>query len=381
MSDLKTDEFFMNLAIKEALKGLGFTSPNPIVGAILVDPLTKEVISKGYHRGYGLPHAEIEAIEKAGEKAKGAVLYVTLEPCNHFGKTPPCTKRILEVGIKKVVCGIRDPNPVAGGGLEFLASNNIEVKVGVLEDKVKEITRFFLSRVLRKRPWVIAKIASSLDGKIAVSTGDSKWITDLKARKFAHKLRKICDAILVGKNTIIKDDPELTCRLVKGRNPIRMVLDTNLSLDPNNYKVFEVGPDKKTIIICGEKASKEKELEFKKKGVEVWRLPLKENKIDLNALMKKCFAFGINSILVEGGGKTHGTLVEEKLVDEFFYVIGPVIIGDRYGVPAIESKPIKSLKEALYLQNLKVRKIGNCFLFHGYTETGISLLKTSLGKL
>lgn len=379
MSSLATDEFFMKLAVKEALKGLGYTSPNPIVGAILVDPSTKKVISKGFHRGYGLPHAEVEAIEKAGKKAKGSILYVTLEPCNHFGKTPPCTIRIIESGIKEVICGIRDPNPVARGGIELLSSHGIKVKVGILEDRVKEITRFFLSRVLRKRPWIIAKFATSLDGKIAVSTGDSKWITDLEARKFAHKLRKICDAILVGKNTVIKDDPELTCRLVKGKNPLRMVLDTNLSLDLI-YKVFEVDSDKRTIVVCGEKASKDKEIFLKNRGIEVWRIPLKEDKVDLNALMDKCFEFGINSIMIEGGGKIHGSFFEQNLVDEIFYVIGPLIIGDREGVQAVESKPLKSLKEAFYLENLKVRKLGSCFLFHGYTQTGFSLLKTPLDK-
>lgn len=379
MSKHATDEFFMRLALKEALKGLGYTSPNPIVGAILVDPSTKEVISKGYHRGYGLPHAEVEAIEKAGKRAEGATLYVTLEPCNHFGKTPPCTTKIIKSGIKEVVCGIRDPNPVARGGIELLSSHGVRVKVGVLEDKIKEITRFFLSRVLRKRPWIIAKFAASLDGKIAVSTGDSKWITDLEARKWAHKLRKICDAILVGKNTVLKDDPELTCRLVKGKNPLRMILDTNLSLDLT-YKVFEVDSEKKTIVVCGEKASKDKEILLKIRGIEVWRLPLKEDKVDLHALMDKCFEFGINSIMIEGGGKVHGSFFEKNLVDEIFYVIGPLIIGDREGVQAVESRPLKSLKEAFYLENLKVKKLGSCFLFHGYTQTGLSLLKTPLDK-
>ncbi len=374
-----SDEYFMKIAIKEGYKGLGYTSPNPAVGAVLVNPLTKEIIAKGYHKRYGYPHAEVEAIYKAGEKAKGAHLYVTLEPCSHHGKTPPCTEKILEVGISKVICAIRDPNPVARGGLEILKSKGVEVKAGVLEKEAKILTRFFLSYILRKQPWVIMKVASSLDGKIAVSTGDSKWITGEEARKYGHKLRHICDAILVGKNTVIKDDPELTCRLVKGKNPIRIVLDTKLSLS-SDYKIFKIDKDKKTVIACGEKASFKKEEAFKNKGIEVWRLPLKRNKIDLKALLEKCYEKGISSLLVEGGAKIHGSFLEENLVDEIFYFVGPVIIGDKKGIMAIEREPLARLNEALFLKDLHVKKLGNSYLFHAYTQTGLNLLNIPLGE-
>jgi len=377
--DLKnlSDEFFMKIAVKEGYKGLGWTSPNPPVGAILVDPLTKKIIAKGHHKKFGYPHAEVEAINKAKEKAKGSILYVTLEPCSHYGKTPPCTEKIIEAGISKVVCGIRDPNPIAKGGLEYLKSKGIEVKVGVLEREVKILTRFFLSHILRKRPWVIMKVASSLDGRIAVSTGESKWITGEKARKYAHKLRHICDAILVGKNTILKDNPDLTCRLIKGKNPIRIVLDTYLSLEPN-FKIFEVNKNKKTIVVCGEKADFQKEKFLKDKRIEVWRLPLEKEKIDLNALLEKCNENNICSILVEGGGKVHGSFLEKNLVDEIFYMIGPVIIGDRKGTLAVEREPLKSLKEALFLKNLEIKKLGDSFLFHCFTNEGLTLLNTPL---
>ena len=374
------DEIFMKIAIKEGYKGLGWTSPNPSVGAVLVNPLTQEIIAKGYHKRFGFPHAEIEAIKKAGEKARGAILYVTLEPCSHYGKTPPCTEKILEAGISKVICGIRDPNPIAKGGLEYLKSKGVEVKVGILEKEVKILTRFFLSHILRKRPWIIMKVASSLDGKIAVSTGESKWITGEKARKYAHKLRHICDAILVGKNTIIKDNPELTCRLVKGKNPIRIVFDTYLSLNPE-FKIFEIDKTKKTIIVCGEKIDVEKEKIFKEKGVEIWKTPLKNGKIDLIAFLKRCEDNNICSILVEGGAKIHGSFLEENLVDEIFYFIGPIIIGDKKGIPAIERTPLRTLKEALFLKDLKVKKLGNSFLFHSYTDKGLSLLNTPLAFL
>ena len=372
-----TDEYFMKIAIKEGYKGLGKTSPNPAVGAVMVTPDKKKIIAKGYHKAYGLPHAEVEAIKKAKEKAKGAILYVTLEPCSHYGKTPPCTEKILEAGISEVICGIRDPNPVAKGGLEILKNHGIKVKCGVLAKDVKILTRFFLSRILRKHPWVIMKVAGSLDGKISVSTGDSKWITGPEARKYSHKLRAISDAILVGKNTVIKDNPELTCRLIKGKNPVRIILDTNLSLNPD-YKIFKVSKNKKTIIACGDHISQEKENIFKKKGVEIWKLPLKNQKVDLNALLKKCYESGISSLLVEGGGKVHGSFLNEDLVDEVFYFVGPIIIGDKKGTPAIEGKPLSSLKEAIYLNDLKIKKLGNSFLFHAFTEKGIKLINTPL---
>lgn len=376
-----SDEFFMKIAIKEGYKGLGWTSPNPPVGAVLVDPITKQIVAKGYHKKFGYPHAEAEVIKKAGEKAKGSILYVTLEPCSHYGKTPPCSEKILEAGISKVICGIRDPNPIAKGGLEYLKSKGIEVEIGIFEREVKILTRFFLSHILRKKPWVIMKVASSLDGRIAISTGESKWITGDLARKYAHKLRHICDAILVGKNTILKDNPELTCRLIKGKNPVRLVLDTHLTLDLN-FKIFEVDETKKTIVVCGEKVDSEKEKVLRKKGVEVWKLPLnKKGKIDLNALLEKCNENNICSILVEGGGKVHGSFLEENLVDEIFYTVGPIIIGDKMGVPAVEREPLESLKSAILLKEIKVKKLGDSFLFHCYTERGLNLLNTPLTSL
>lgn len=372
-----TDEHFMKLALREGYKGLGKTSPNPPVGAVLVEPKTLKIIAKGYHRGYGLPHAEVEVIKKANEKAKGAILYVTLEPCNHYGKTPPCTKKIVEAGISKVICAIRDPNPLAQGGLEILKSYGIDVKSGILEREAKVLVRFFLSQILRKSPWIIVKVASSLDGKISVSTGDSKWITNLKARKMVHKLRGTVDAILVGKNTILKDNPELTTRFVKGKNPIRIILDTNLSLYPE-FQVFKIEKNKKTILVCGEHIFSEKEKIFKKKAVEVWKLPLKEKRIDLRALIEKCYQEKITSLLIEGGGEVIGSFINEGLVDEIFYFIGPLIIGDRDGIPAVKGRALQSLKEALFLEEIKVQKLENTFLFHAYTLRGLELLSFPL---
>lgn len=377
---LKPDEYYMRLAIKEAYKGIGWVSPNPPVGAVIVDPASGEIIAKGYHRAYGLPHAEREAIAKAGKLAQGAYLYVTLEPCCHYGKTPPCTEAILEAGIKKVVCGIRDPNPIACNGLILLKEKGLEVKVGVLAEEVKYLTRFFLSRILRKRPWVIAKVAQSLDGRMAVSSGDSKWLSGDEALKFAHKLRAQVDAILVGKNTVLKDNPELTVRLVKGKNPLRIVLDTRVELSPE-FKVFEVAEDKKTVLVCGDEVTEEKLTTFRKKGVTIWKLPLKKGRIDLGALLNKAYSEGITSLLVEGGGRVHGSFLEEGLIDEVFVVISPLIIGDSEGIFTFQRKPLEKLIEAIPLYKVKMKKLGKDFLFSALTKEGLSLLNTPLEEL
>ena len=375
---LKSDEYYMKIAVKVAHLGLGYTSPNPAVGAVVVDPKTGEIVAKGYHRAYGLPHAEVEALEKAKERAKGAYLYVTLEPCCHQGKTPPCTEAIIKAGIKRVVCGIKDPNPIACGGLGILQSHGVEVKSGVCAEEVAYLTRFHLSRVLRKRPWVMMKVASTLDGRIATSTGESKWITDEPARKFAHKLRAIADAILVGKNTVLKDNPELTVRMVKGKNPIRLILDTKLSLSPD-YKVFEVDETKQTIIFCGEEALKDKERIFIERGVEVIRLPCGEDgEVQLKALLSFCQERGITSILVEGGGKVHGSFLKEELYDEVFFMYGPLILGDPLGIPSIQAKPLKGLEEAVRIFQIKIKRYGGSVLIHGLTKSGLELIQRAV---
>lgn len=376
----RDDVFYMRLALREAYKGYGKTSPNPPVGAIVVDPTSGEVISRGYHRAYGEPHAEVVALHKAGDRARGAILYVTLEPCCHYGKTPPCTEAIINAGIKRVVCGIRDPNPIACNGLIQLRQRGVEVKVGVLAEEIKYLKRFFLSRILRKRPWVMVKVAQSMDGRIAVSTGDSKWISGYRARVFAHKLRSIADAILVGKETVLKDDPELTTRLVRGKNPIRIVLDTNATLSPK-FKVFQVSDTKKTILVCSEKVSKDKLADFERQGVQVWQLPVEDRGIDLNCFLERANLEGITSILVEGGGVLHGAFLRKGLIDELFIVIAPIIIGDPKGVFSFMAEPLERLKDAHRLYDLKLKKLDECYLFHGFTEGGINLLNTHLEYL
>lgn len=374
------DTHYMRIALREAYKGLGKTSPNPPVGAVLVDPQSGKIISKGYHRGYGLPHAERVAIDKAKAQARGAYLYVTLEPCAHHGKTPPCTSAIISAGIRRVICGIRDPNPRANRGLDILKEMGIEVAVGVLSKEVKYLTRFFLSRILRGRPWVIIKVAQSVDGRIGVSSGDSKWISEEKARVFAHKLRSMCDAIVVGRITVERDDPELTTRLVKGKNPLRIILDSKATLSPK-YRVFSVDDDKKTILVCGDNTPQERILPFVERGVEVWRVPLKGDHLDLRALLEMCQKANINSLLVEGGGILHGAFLEEGLVDELFVVVAPILIGDPLGVFSFVAKPLKTLSQAHELFQVTYKKLGRNLLIHGFTKEGKALLDTPLEYL
>ncbi len=355
------DVYFMKLALREGRKGLGRTSPNPPVGAVVVKE--GRVVGKGYHRRAGTPHAEVHALREAGEDARGATLYVTLEPCNHHGRTPPCTEAILKAGITRVVIGCSDPNPKARGGAEYLASKGLQVEKGVLLRECATLCRFFLKVAMRGLPWVLAKSAMSLDGRIATRTGDSKWITGEEARRYGHRLRAVCDAILVGKGTVLADDPALTCRLKGGRDPVRFILDTNLSL-PLTARVFrERG---RTVVWCGEDAPSAKEKSLSEIGVEVWRLPLKEGKVDIRAGLLRSAQEGILSVLVEGGARVHGAFFDAALVDEVAFFYGPLVIGGEKAPAAVGGRGPERLSEALYLANFRLRRLGDSFLVEGF---------------
>ncbi len=355
------DEIFMRLAIREGRKGLGRTSPNPPVGAVVVKE--GKVVGRGYHRRAGTPHAEIHALREAGEAARGATLYVTLEPCNHYGRTPPCTEAILTAGIKRVVIGCQDPNPKARGGAEYLASKGLEVETGVLLEECAILCRFFLKAIKSGLPWVLSKAAMSLDGRIATRSGDSKWITGERARRYGHRLRNIYDAILVGKGTILADNPALTCRLRGGRNPIRIILDTSLSL-PLEAKVFQ--EEGRVIVWCGEEALASKEALLREWGVEIWRLPLKNGWVDLKAGLFCAVKAGILSVLVEGGAKVHGSFFDASLVDEIAFFYGSLIIGGEGAPTAVGGQGPLKLSEAKRLQNYRVRRFGDSFLVEGF---------------
>jgi diaminohydroxyphosphoribosylaminopyrimidine deaminase/5-amino-6-(5-phosphoribosylamino)uracil reductase len=262
------DAHFMKMALKLAKKGQGYTSPNPMVGAVIVKD--GELKGQGYHQAAGLTHAEVNAIEDAGSEAKGATLYVNLEPCNHTGKTPPCTRKILEAGIRRVVVAMEDPNTQAGGGAVFLKAHGIDVQTGVCEVPAKKLNEAFIKYVRTQRPFVILKCAATLDGRIGTRTGDSKWVTGAKSRNFVHLLRHAVDAILVGIGTIQADNPRLTTRLdsQNGLDPVRIVLDTHLSISPD-ARILQLDSNSDTILVTGTAVTSAQKKLIEKKGVKI----------------------------------------------------------------------------------------------------------------
>ena len=326
MDDIK----FMRRALELAQMAEGDTSPNPMVGAVIVDG-DGNIVSEGYHHKAGQPHAEINALAAAGDKAEGATVYVTLEPCSHYGRTGPCCEALIKAGVKRVVSAVTDPNPlVAGRGLNRLREAGIEVTEHVCEDEAKKLNEKFFFWITHKRPFVSLKYAMTLDGRLAAAGGDSKWITGEEARTYAHNLRKTHDAVLVGKNTVLQDDCELTTRMVEGKNPIRIVLDSNAAI-PLNAKILN--GEAKTIIAVSEAAPQDKLDELQKlTTVEVLKLPQRNGHLDLQVLLEKLAAMEITSVLVEGGSEVHGAFNDAGLAERVYAFIAPKIIGGKNAI-------------------------------------------------
>ncbi|MBT9132483.1 bifunctional diaminohydroxyphosphoribosylaminopyrimidine deaminase/5-amino-6-(5-phosphoribosylamino)uracil reductase RibD [candidate division NPL-UPA2 bacterium Unc8] len=355
------DERYMKAALRLAVKGRGYVSPNPMVGAVIV--YDGQIVGKGYHKKAGLPHAEINALKESGEAAKGATLYVNLEPCNHQGKTPPCTDKIIEAGISKVVVAMEDPNPLnSGEGFRRLKSAGINVKTSILENEARQLNEAFIKFIKTGEPFITAKIAMSLDGKIATRTGESKWITGIKARKYVQKLRSEVDAILVGINTIIKDDPGLKAGNRKEK-PIRIILDSQARI-PLKARVLTGRP--KTMIAITKYATISKINELKKTGAEVLITGEKGGKIDLKELMKKLGKLGVTSLLLEGGGEVLSSALSARVVDKALFFIAPKIIGGRDAPTTVGGEGIKSISEAVSLKRIKVRRFEEDVLIEGY---------------
>ena len=360
------DAEFMRLALREARKGSGRTSPNPAVGAVIVRNGT--VAAKGYHRQAGLPHAEAEALNRLGNRSPGDTLYVTLEPCNHTGKTPPCTEAILKSGIRRVVVGMKDPNPqVTGGGCEFLEAHGIEVTVGVLAAECRRLNEDFLKFIADGQPFVIAKSAMTLDGWIATSTGHSKWITNEESRAFVHRLRDRVDAVMVGIGTILADDPSLTTRLKrgKGRDPLRIVVDTHCRI-PRNAKVLRQHSSADTLIVTGEGAEAADLRSFRETGVSTVTCPVREGKIDLEALMKQLGKMSVMSVLVEGGAALTGSMIRGRLIDKFYLFKAPRLLGGDDGIPMAVGPGPKKMEDSMVLKEIRVRRFGDDTLIRGY---------------
>lgn len=353
---------YMLHALMLAKRGYGKVNPNPCVGAVIVK--NDQIIGEGWHKRYGGPHAEINAIKSCKESTQGAALYVTLEPCCHYGKTPPCTEAIIRSGIKKVIIGCCDPNPlVSGKGIAYLREHEIEVVTGVLEKECRKANEIFFYFIQNKRPFVIMKYAMTLDGKISTVSGKSKWITGEMAREKVHIERNRCMAIMVGVGTVLKDDPMLTCRIEGGRNPIRIICDTKLST-PLTSKVVKTAGQVRTIIAtcCIEKEKRE---QFEKQGCEVLLLSEKEGRVDLKRLMQCLAEDGIDSILLEGGATLNYSMVKEQEVHLVQAYIAPKIFGGKDAKTPVEGEGICNINQCLQLKNTKVDSIGTDFLIEG----------------
>ncbi|WP_368490647.1 bifunctional diaminohydroxyphosphoribosylaminopyrimidine deaminase/5-amino-6-(5-phosphoribosylamino)uracil reductase RibD [Clostridium sp. BJN0013] len=362
------DEHYMKIALDLALKGEGFVNPNPQVGAVIVKE--GKIVGKGYHKFYGGPHAEVYALKEAGDKAVDGQIYVTLEPCSHYGKTPPCAEAIAKAGIKKVVVALKDPNPlVSGRGIKFLRDRGIEVVTGVLEKEALNINEIFIKYISEKLPFVILKSAITLDGKIATVTGQSKWITCEESRNLVHHIRNRVMAIGVGIGTILSDNPLLTTRLEKKcKSPIAVILDSKLRI-PLGCKIFDTLKYRKIIIACTEEHDMLKKHEIEKMGVDVIICPKDEfGHINLKILIEKLGDIGIDSLLIEGGGTLNFSALNSGIVDKIVYFIAPKIIGGLEAKTSVEGKGIEDLNNAVKLKNISYSKSGEDMVVQGYVE-------------
>jgi diaminohydroxyphosphoribosylaminopyrimidine deaminase/5-amino-6-(5-phosphoribosylamino)uracil reductase len=349
----RDDARFMRLALRLGRRGLGRTSPNPPVGAVLVTD--GAVIGRGYHRRAGAPHAEVEALRVGGTRAHGATLYVTLEPCAHHGRTPPCTDAIITAGVRRVVFGTRDPNPsVTGNGMERLRKAGIEVKSGVEEAACDELIAAFRKHATTGLPLVTLKLAASLDGRIATAGGESRWITGEDSRRFVHQLRATHDAVLVGAETVIRDDPELTCRTRGGRNPLRVILDGRLRVPLRARVLTNTGPAA-TLVCAGRRVPATKLRWMQEHGVEVLRLSDRAGSVPMRQLMRVLGKRGIMSVLIEGGATVAAAAIGAHVVDRVLIFFAPKLIGGD-GRPMLAPLGIRRLADAPQLRRLQVKQ-------------------------
>ena len=363
-SMMSIDEKFMRYALRLGRRGLGRTSPNPPVGAVIV--IGDRIVGKGWHRRCGLPHAEIEAIKDAERKGitdfSGATMYVTLEPCTHYGRTPPCAEELVRRGFKRVVIGTTDPNPVVNGrGVSFLRRSGVEVIVGVLEREAKRLIEHFRTFITQKRAFLAVKWAQSIDGKIACEDGSSQWISSDAARKFAHKLRDTHDVVIVGAGTVMADNPRLTVRLVKGRNPVRLIVGGRRKLSAS-LEVFNDNAAR-TILVT---PSNEPFCDGEPRGkVEIWRYDDSGGELPrLRWILRRLASEGLTSALLEGGAKLIGAAFEEKVADRIYAIVSPKIIGSS-GINSVEVRLTATMDDVLGLDDVTVKKLGEDVLITG----------------
>lgn len=360
------DEQMMARAISLARNGLGRTSPNPLVGAVIVRD--GRIVAEGWHRKAGTPHAEIHALNMAGELARGATVYVSLEPCAHYGRTGPCARALVEAGVSRVVVAMTDPNPkVAGKGIAILQEAGIEVTTGVLEQEARQLNEVFLKWMTTGLPFVALKTAMTLDGKIATVAGQSQWITNEASRYETHRLRDIYDGILVGINTALADNPSLTTRLkeYQGRNPVRIVVDSRARL-PLTAKLVTDGAAR-TIVAVTEQAPAERVEALRSAGVEII-VAGSSNHVDMQSLMEQLGAMKISSVLVEGGGSVNFSLLQAGLVDRVYAFIAPKLVGGRDALTPVEGEGFQELDRAVELENIQLRQLGSDVLLTGIVK-------------
>jgi len=360
------DKKWMGKALRLAEKGRGRTSPNPMVGAILLKD--GKVVGEGYHAKSGEAHAEVVALQRAGEDSRGATLYLNLEPCTHFGKTPPCAPRVVEKGVNRVVIGMEDPNPlVRGKGIDILKRGGLDVQVGILEKECRRLNEAFCKYILQKVPFVILKVAATVDGKIATRNGDSKWISGEASRRLAHRLRNQVDGILVGIGTVLRDDPLLTTRIRGGRDPYRIILDSRLRI-PGEANVIGTSPSK-AIIATTELAPRERIDELEKRGVRILMINSKEGRVDLKSCLSKLGEMGMMSLLVEGGSHVNGSFLDEGLIDKLILFLSPRVIGDQKAPGIFDGRGVSTLQETVGLRELKTKKVGEDVFLECYLES------------
>lgn len=358
------DEFYMERALKLAKRGIGMVNPNPMVGAVVVKD--NKIIGEGFHEKYGDTHAERNAIKNAIDDVEGSTLYVTLEPCAHYGKTPPCVDLLIEKKIKKVIIGMIDPNPlVAGKSIKKLRENNIEVKVGVKEDECRKLNEVFVKYIKTKKPFVIMKAGISIDGKIATSSGESKWITSEKSRLHSQELRNRMSGIMVGINTVLSDDPLLTYRgKCKGKDPVRIIVDSTLRV-PLESKVIKYN-NNNTIVACVANSNLVKKELLEKMGIRVIQTDARNGRVNLQELIEKLGKEKIDSILLEGGGTLNFSALKEGIVDKVRFYIAPKIIGGENSRNSVSGEGFYSLSECVNIRDILYERIGDEIVVEGY---------------
>lgn len=346
----------MACALQLARKAIGRTSPNPLVGALIVKD--GRLVGASYHHRAGSPHAEVLALRQAGERARGATLYVTLEPCDHAGRTPPCTDAILRAGITRVVVAAIDPNPITNGrGIARLRRAGLTVRIGMLRADAERLNEPFRKAMTERLPYAIAKIGQSLDGKIATATGASRWITSAASRRLSHQLRSRVDAMLVGVNTVLRDDPRLTVRGVRSRagRPVRVIVDSRLRT-PLTARCLAASTA--PVIVATTSQSASRIARFRARGVEVLSLRPRDGRVPLRALFRLLVHRGIQSVLIEGGGELLAGAFRERLIDRAAFFLAPTLIGGRSTPGSIGGEGIRHLRQAIRLDEVTYRRIG-----------------------